>query len=116
MIRYTLIFDACVFLIIRNIIFSMISRDDVKYIANLSRIHLEEHELDFLSKDLTNILHYIEKLEKLDVSHVKPTTHVLPLQNVYREDKPESPLKQEEVLRFSVAHHNGSFKVPQVME
>ena len=94
----------------------MITEKDVKYIASLSRIHLRDEEIDKLTKNLEDILHYVEKLEKLDISNTEPTTHVLPLKNVYREDKVHTSLKQLEALKIAVEHYNGSFKVPKVIE
>jgi len=94
----------------------MITNDDVKYIASLSRIHLKEEEMATLRKDLEDILHYIEKLKKLDVSGVEPTTHPLPLKNVYREDRKQNGLSQEEALSMAVERKNGFFKVPKVIE
>lgn len=94
----------------------MLSKDEVRYVASLSRIHLENSEVEELSKSLGDILQYIESLKKLDVSQVKPTSHVLPLKNVYREDKVKPSLKREEVLKTAVSHTKGSFKVPQVIE
>ncbi|HOW36281.1 MAG TPA: Asp-tRNA(Asn)/Glu-tRNA(Gln) amidotransferase subunit GatC [Candidatus Omnitrophota bacterium] len=94
----------------------MPSKEEVKYIGHLARIHLNDDEIDLLVKNLEDILLYVEKLQKLNVNDVKPTSHVLPLKNVFREDVVRPSLKQEEVAKFSVAHHNGSFKVPQVIE
>lgn len=94
----------------------MIRKDDVQHIAGLARIYLEDHELDRLTRDLEDIVVYIGNLEKLDVSQVEPTSHVLPLKNVYREDVLKPSLQQEEALKIAVAKHNGSFKVPQVIE
>lgn len=94
----------------------MLSKEDVRYIAHLSRIHLQDQEVERLTKDLEGILHYIEKLKKLDVKGAKPTSHVLPLKNVYREDAVRPSLKQDEVMGISVANQKGSFKVPQVIE
>ncbi len=94
----------------------MISKDDVRYIAHLSRINLQEHEVEQLAKDLEGILRYIEKLAKLDVTNVKPTSHVLPLQNVYREDTIRPSLSQKEATGIAISSHKGSFKVPQVIE
>ena len=94
----------------------MLSKDIVRHIAHLARIHLEDHEVTPLTKDLESILHYVKKLEKLDVKNVKPTSHVLPLQNVFREDVVRPSLKQEDVMKISVSNHKGSFKVPQVIE
>lgn len=94
----------------------MPSKEEVKYIGHLARIHLNDGEIELLAKNLEDILHYVEKLQKLNVKDVQPTSHVLPLKNVFREDAVKTSLKQEEVMKFSVAHHNGSFKVPQVIE
>ena len=94
----------------------MISKDEVRYIAHLSRVNLKDDEVEGLTKDLERILHYIEKLEQLDVTNVKPTSHVLPLQNVFRDDTVRPSLSQKEATRIAVASHKGSFKVPQVIE
>ena len=94
----------------------MITDKDVKYIANLARIHLQDEEAKHLTKDLESILGYIDKLTKLDVTNIKPTSHVLPLKNVYREEKIQPSLTQEEAMKFSVEQHNGSYKVPKVIE
>lgn len=94
----------------------MITKDDVRYIASLARLHIPEEKLDGFTKQLEGILHYVEKLNKLDVGHVKPTSHVLQLENVYRDDivKPSLPLT--ETLKIAVEQDNGSFKVPKVIE
>ena len=94
----------------------MITKNDVIYIASLARIHLKEDEVEKLTHNLEDILHYIGKLEKLDVSNIEPTSHVLPLKNVYRSDTIKPSLSQPESLSISVSQHNGSFKVPQVIE
>ena len=94
----------------------MITPEDVKKVASLSRIHLRDDELEQLTKDLEKILDYINKLEKLDVSKIDPTSHVLPLKNVYRKDELEEPLPQQQALKFAVEKENGSFKVPKVIE
>ena len=94
----------------------MLSKDEVLYVASLSRIHLEKEEVEELTKTLGDILQYVEKLKKLDVTQINPTSHVLPLKNVYREDKTKPSLKREAVLKIAVASANGSFKVPQIIE
>ena len=94
----------------------MISENDVKYVAGLARIHLRDDEVDHLTKDLENILHYIHKLDTLDVAETQPTSHVLPLKNVHREDKVRPSLTQQETLKISVEQQEGAFKVPKVIE
>ncbi len=94
----------------------MISDKDVQYVADLARIHLRNDEISHLTKDLENILHYIQKLDTLDVTDVQPTSHVASLKNVHREDAVKPSLTQQEALKFSVEQHEGSFKVPKVIE
>ena len=93
-----------------------ISEQQVKNIAHLSRIHLRDEEVQSLTKNLESILAYIAKLQKLNVDTIKPTSHVLSLQNVFREDTVKPSLNQKEALTIAVASHKGSFKVPQVIE
>ena len=95
---------------------SKITPQDVKNIASLSRIHLRDEEIGRITKDLERILGYVEKLNKLDVSHVQPTSHPLPLKNVYREDIVKDSLSQERVMKLAVKSHKGSFQVPKVIE
>jgi aspartyl-tRNA(Asn)/glutamyl-tRNA(Gln) amidotransferase subunit C len=90
----------------------MITPEDVKKIASLSRIYLRHDELEHLAKDLENI----NQLEKLDVTSIEPTSHVLPLKNVYRDDIVETPLTCEQALKNAPAQDRKHFKVPKVIE
>jgi aspartyl-tRNA(Asn)/glutamyl-tRNA(Gln) amidotransferase subunit C len=94
----------------------MITKKDVQYIAHLSRIHLTDEETEKLTTTLEDILGYIEKLNKLNVSAVKPTSHVLPLKNVFRKDLARPSLPQAQAIKSSPSSYKGSFKVPQVIE
>ena len=94
----------------------MISKKDVEYVASLARIHLKEDEANHLAKDLEQILGYINKLNALDVSTAEPTSHVLPLKNVHREDTVRPSLTQQEALKISVQQQDGFFKVPKIIE
>jgi len=64
----------------------MISREEVKHIADLARLGLEEKELEEYQKKISSILDYIEKLKEVDVSGVDPSSHVLDVKNAMRED------------------------------
>ena len=94
----------------------MISKETVKQVASLARLHIPDEQLDAFTKDLEGIVQYVDQLSKVDVSGVKPTSHVLELENVYREDEIKLSLTQEEAMSFAVEKHNGSFKVPKVIE
>ena len=65
----------------------MISKDDIKKLAELARIHLTEKEEQALEKDLSNILGYFEKLKEVDISGVPEMTHATDSTNVFRADE-----------------------------
>jgi len=94
----------------------MISDKDVKYVASLSRIDIEDKDAKKFTKELESILSYIKKLEKLDVSNISPTSHVLSIKNVFREDKIKDSLGQKKALQISRETEKGAFKVPKVIE
>ena len=94
-----------------------IKKDDVKYAAKLARIEMSEKELENFTSQLDDILKYMKKLEELDTSNVKPTSHVLDIRNVMREDKlTNESLTNEEALRMAPEKEKGFFKVPKIID
>jgi len=93
-----------------------ITREDVKYIAALARIDVPEDKLDAMTKSLGGIVQYVEQLQSLDVSNVKPTSHAVPVGNVLRPDVVKPSLTNQEAFSFAVEAKDGSFKVPLVIE
>jgi aspartyl-tRNA(Asn)/glutamyl-tRNA(Gln) amidotransferase subunit C len=89
---------------------------DIKYVAHLARIALSPEEEKKLSAQLGNILGYIEKLKELDVTHVEPTAHAVPMTNVVRTDEVRGSLPNEEALRNAPNKANGLFMVPKIVE
>lgn len=94
----------------------MITSEIVQYIASLSRLHLNETEIPRFAKDLEDILHYVEQLGELDVTNVKPTSHVLNVLNVFRPDEVKPSLSQADALSFAIDPYQGYYKVPKVIE
>jgi aspartyl-tRNA(Asn)/glutamyl-tRNA(Gln) amidotransferase subunit C len=94
----------------------MINTSTVKYIAELSRLHLNDPEILTLARDLESIIDYVRKLETLDVTNVKPTSHVLDVENVFRDDVLIPSLTQEQAMGFSIENLSGAYKVPKVIE
>jgi aspartyl-tRNA(Asn)/glutamyl-tRNA(Gln) amidotransferase subunit C len=94
----------------------MITKKDVEYVAKLARIGFSQEEIEQFTKQLGAILEYIEKLNELDVSKVEPTSHVLPIKNVYREDIVKKSLPVDEVMNLAVEKEKNQFKVPKVIE
>lgn len=89
---------------------------NIKYVAHLARLALSPEEETKLATQLGNILGYIEKLGELDVSHVEPTAHAVPMINVMRPDETGPSLSQEEALRNAPASGGGLFIVPKIVE
>lgn len=93
-----------------------ISKKDVEYVSKLAKLRLSKKEKEKFTKQLDQILKYVDKLNELDTEKVKPTSHVLPLKNVFREDKIGKSLKVEKVLKNAPEKAKGFFKVPKVIE
>ncbi len=94
----------------------MIDKNKVNYVAALSRLNIREEDAPRFARNLEDILLYVEKLNTLDVSAVNPTSHVLNVENVFREDKVLPSLTQAEALAFAIESHEGHYKVPKVIE
>ena len=89
---------------------------DVDHIATLARLSLDDSEKVRLEKDLVKILEYINQLNKLDTTKVEPTSHVLPIQNVFRDDEtcPEK-IADKKSLDQAPGKDKGHFEVPQII-
>lgn len=94
----------------------MITKNEILHVAALARIHLKDSEVESLSNDLSKIIDHVNQLNKLDVKDVLPTSHVVPMENVYRKDEVAASLPREEVLAIAVQHAKGAFKVPKIIE
>ncbi|GIO11230.1 aspartyl/glutamyl-tRNA(Asn/Gln) amidotransferase subunit C [Cohnella xylanilytica] len=93
-----------------------ITVQDVEHVANLARLELTESEKERLAGQLSAILDYAEKLNELNTEGVEPTSHVLPLHNVMREDEARPSLPVEKALLNAPEEEDGQFKVPAVLE
>ncbi len=93
-----------------------ISRGDVEHIARLARLRLTEGEKETYGLQLSDILEYVEKLKELDTSEVDPTSHVIPLSNVFREDLLQGSLSREEALRNAPQAADAFYRVPKIIE
>ena len=94
---------------------SNISRDDVANLAKLARIDLSEDELNHLSKELSVILDAVARVQEVASADVPPTSHPLPLKNVFRDDEVRPSLTPEEALSGAPAQEEQRFKVPQIL-
>ncbi|MBD3376242.1 Asp-tRNA(Asn)/Glu-tRNA(Gln) amidotransferase subunit GatC [candidate division KSB1 bacterium] len=92
-----------------------VSRDQVKNIARLAKLQFSPQEEDHFTEQFNQILSYVEKLDELDTESVDPTTHVLDLNNVLREDKVVQWLTQDQALANAPLKKSGFFSVPKVI-
>jgi aspartyl-tRNA(Asn)/glutamyl-tRNA(Gln) amidotransferase subunit C len=89
--------------------------EDVEKVAALAKLEFSEEEKAKIARQLDKIVGYVEKLRELDTDDVPPTSHVINLVNVLRDDKVEPWLTQEEALRNAPARKRGYFSVPKVI-
>ena len=93
-----------------------LTREQVEHVARLAQLRLSEEEIEKYREQLGNILTYIEKLNELDTEHVEPTSHVLPLKNVFREDEVTHPFPQVDFLKLAPETEQRYYKVPKIIE
>jgi aspartyl-tRNA(Asn)/glutamyl-tRNA(Gln) amidotransferase subunit C len=90
----------------------VIDRDQVLHVARLARLRLSEGEVERMSSELSTILGHIEKIEELDLDEVEPTSHVVEVENVLREDEPRPSWPRERILEGAPDASDDGFRVP----
>ncbi len=93
-----------------------LTRDQVARVAFLARLELSETETLRLTTELNGILGQFERLQELPTDDVAPTSHSLPLQNVFRDDAVRPSLSREAATANAPEKRDGNFIVPQIME
>ncbi len=93
-----------------------ISLQEVDHVARLARLELSEEDRMKFTKQLDDILVYIEKLNELDISEVEPTSHVLSILNVFRDDQVTSSLEIDESLGNAPKREGLFFQIPKIIE
>jgi aspartyl-tRNA(Asn)/glutamyl-tRNA(Gln) amidotransferase subunit C len=90
----------------------MIDRDQVLHVARLARLRLSEEEVGTMTGELSGILEHVDRIGKLDLEGVEPTTHVVALENVLRADEPRPSLPSEIALEQAPDPLDDAFRVP----
>jgi aspartyl-tRNA(Asn)/glutamyl-tRNA(Gln) amidotransferase subunit C len=85
---------------------------DVEYVAGLAKLEFSEAEKRKFAKELDNIIKYIEQLKEVDTENIPLTSHIIPMENVLRENKVEPSLSQDEALTNAPDKKDEYFKVP----
>ncbi|MCL5056960.1 MAG: Asp-tRNA(Asn)/Glu-tRNA(Gln) amidotransferase subunit GatC [Actinobacteria bacterium] len=93
----------------------MLTIAEVDHVALLSRLDLSAEEKKLYGDQLSKILEYAKMLDELDTGDVPPTAHVLPLKNVYREDRVGDHLPLEKAMQNAPERDGNFFKVPRIV-
>ena len=92
----------------------MSDKIDTQKIAKLARLKLTETESEKLNEYLEQVIDYIGQLNQLDTSNVQPTSHVLPVHNVFRDDE-ASESKNMDYLAGAPSSNKGHYEVPKII-
>lgn len=92
-----------------------ISKEDVIHVANLARLELDDASVDKFSHQVGTILEYVDTLNRLDTTGVRPTSHAIFLTNAFREDEIKLHLPLEQALFNAPEKDDGTFQVPRVI-
>jgi aspartyl-tRNA(Asn)/glutamyl-tRNA(Gln) amidotransferase subunit C len=95
---------------------SRISVDQVKHVANFARLAITEEDAGLFTTQLDAIISFAEQLNEVDTENVKPTSHVLDMKNIMREDTPKKGLDNEDVVKNAPDHADGYIRVPSILE
>lgn len=93
-----------------------LTSDDVRHVANLARVALDDDQLEQLREQLARILDYAEQVREVATEDVPPTSHPYPLRNVWRDDIPRPSLEPPLARATGPAIEDGRFRVPRIIE
>ena len=92
-----------------------ITKEEVKKVAHLARLELNENEINNHAEQLEKILEYIKQLEKIDTKDVPCTTRAIEVINVFRKDEKKISECTEELLELGPSREDKFFKVPKII-
>ena len=95
---------------------SAITRGEVAHLARLARLALDDDELDHYAAQLDVILQSVARVTEVAADDIPPTSHPVPLVNVYRDDEVRPSLTQSEALAAAPAVEDGRFRVPRILD
>lgn len=89
---------------------------EVEHVADLARLTFSDEEKKLFTRQLDDILTYVDKLNELDTSGVEPTSHVLPIRNVFKGDEPGPSLAPDDALGNAPERSGDFYRVPKIIE
>jgi len=93
-----------------------VTKETIEHIADLARLNISEAEKEKFTLEMEKIISYVDKLNELDTSDVKPMEHVIPIRNILREDVVTGSFDREKLMENAPSQEQGCYKVPKVME
>ena len=93
-----------------------LTREEVRKVARLSRLHLSDDEIDKFTGQLGAILEYASMLDELDLKDIEPTAHAVPMKNNFREDVRRPSYPVDEVLKNAPEPFGDYFAVPRIID
>jgi aspartyl-tRNA(Asn)/glutamyl-tRNA(Gln) amidotransferase subunit C len=88
----------------------------IEHLSRLARLSLSEGERERFGDQLDGILNYMETLNELDTKNIEPTSHVISIYNIMREDVPAPPLDREDALMNAPDRADRFYRVPKIIE
>jgi aspartyl-tRNA(Asn)/glutamyl-tRNA(Gln) amidotransferase subunit C len=93
-----------------------ITEKDVRHVAKLSRLKLDDAQIKFFAAQLSNVMGYVAKLNELNVDGVQPLAHPTAIVNRFRPDEPTDALANDLVLANTAGGGDPPFfRVPKVI-
>jgi aspartyl-tRNA(Asn)/glutamyl-tRNA(Gln) amidotransferase subunit C len=91
-----------------------LTREDVVHVARLARLDLSEGEVTTFTAQLRTVLDHAADVAALDLAHLEPSSHPIPIANVLRPDEPQPSLDRDEVLAAAPSVEDHRFRVPRI--
>lgn len=89
-----------------------VTKEMIEHIADLARLNIPEVEKEKITLEMEKIISYVDKLNELDTSDVKPMEHVIPIRNILREDVVIGSIDRESLMENAPSEEDGCYKVP----
>ncbi len=89
---------------------------DVEHVARLARLELDDEEKSLFAGQMDAILGYVEKLNELNTDNILPTSHAVPMENAFREDRVRPSIGEEKALANAPDPVLTFYRVPKVIE
>ena len=92
-----------------------INSEDVRKVAKLARLELQDEQIEKYTSQLEKILDYVDQLEEIDTAKIPPTTRAVEVVNVLREDLVEDTEIREDLLNLAPQREGNFFRVPKIL-